>query len=150
MNSRAFDSNACSDRVNSVIIGLNCNLGSLSGNSDNFFDSNQSVKNFRNLLLKKSLQKHGRRSGKYYTWSIVFHFNSGNYGPDRVSLAEEIRRNLLCFRQKKLIVILISYKNLFLPCLINLTNNNLSNLILIKIEQIGFINIHDSAGKILL
>ena len=149
MDTASLYAYACSYRVDAVVIGLNCNLCPVTRYADDFLDGNQTVENLRNFLLEESFQEYAGGSGKYDARVVVLHLNLCNDGLDGISLAEEVRRNLLALRQNQLVVSVIANQNFLFPNLVNFSNHNLTDLVFVVVEKVGLVYVHDSSGEVL-
>ena len=145
----AFHADACSDRVNPVVIRLYGNFRPLPRDTHNLLDGDETVVNLRNLSLEEFRKELVGNARKRDNRSRVPHLHGLDDGLHGVTLLEVLARNLLHLRKFQFIALVVKENNLLSPGLMNLSGEELSDHILIFIIKIGLLEVHDSTLKIL-
>src|SRR5699024_4692711 len=82
MDANALHPHTSSYRVNPLVVRKYGNFGPITRLPGNFLKFNNTVKHFRYLILKQTLQKYGRCPRNNYRWVVVvalhFHYNCTN------------------------------------------------------------------------
>ena len=143
MDSRTFHTYTCAYRVDALVEGLYRHFGALTRDTGDLLDSYQTFLHLRYLLFEQTLQEQRSRTAQDDLRLLVLVLHLDHYGTDHVALAVEISRNLVLLRQVELVALLVQKKHLFLPYLIQLSGNHLTQHVFVFLVQRLFLQLHD-------
>ena len=139
MNTGTFHSDAGADRVDTVIVRLNGHFCSLSRNTGNRLDGDQTIVDFRNFKFEQTLQEQFVCTGKDDLRIVVVVVHPLYDSTHGFTFTVKISRDLFCFREQQLITLVIQQQDLLLPYLVNIGCDDIADFILILSKQTVFL-----------
>ena len=145
-----LDTDAGADRIDAVVVGFDGHLGTFTRDADDFLDGDQSVIDFRDLLLEELDQEFVGRAGQGDVGSgVVLHLHALDDRADGLVLLETFARNLLVLGQAELVAVLIEDEHFLGPGLVDFAGEDVTDLLGVLVEEIGLLDIHDATLQIL-
>ncbi len=118
--------------------------------SDNLLDCYETFFDFRNFHFEELGQELRRSSGESnIRSSVVSHLDLFDQSADGVLLLEMLSRNLLQLRQVELVALLVEDEHLLRIGLVYLAGEHLPDLLLVHIEEVGLLDVHDPSLEVL-
>ena len=121
--------------IDTVVITLDSHLGTFTRHTGYATDGNQTVVNLRNLSLEQALKEQIRGTAQNDARIVVLVLHFLDNGTDGLALVVVVGRNLLTLRQVELVALIVDEQHLALPNLVNLSADNLSDLVLVFLVQ---------------
>ena len=135
MHTATLHANASAYWIDTIIVTLDSNLCTLTRHTGNTTNGNQTILNLRNLCFKHTLQELVRGTRDDNAWIVVLVLHLLNNGTDGLTFTIVVSRNLLTLWQVELVTLIIDEQHFALPHLINLSTDNLANLVLILLVE---------------
>ena len=149
MNTATLHTDTGTYRVDAVIVALNSNLCTLTGDAGNLLNGNQSVIDFGNFHFEQALQEHRRRTAQDNLRIIVLVVHTCHYGAGSLTLAVEVARYLFGLGQQQLVAFIIEQQHFFLPYLVDFCVDDASHLINIFVIDTIFFQFQNLGGQCL-
>ena len=147
MNTAPLYTYAGTYRVDTVVVRLNGNLGTLTGDTGNLLNGNQSVIDFGHFHLEQTLQEYRRCTGKDNLRIVILVVHTGHHGTRRFSLAIEIARNLFRLGQQQFVSFIVEQQHFLLPYLVYFRIDDITHLINIFIIDTVFFQFQNFRGQ---
>ena len=103
MDTRTFHAYASSNRIDTLIVRLNCYLSTFTRNTGNLLDCDKTVVDFRNFLFKQTLQEHRRSTAQDNLRVVILIVYTSYYRTNSFAFTIEIAWNLFCFRKFRIL-----------------------------------------------
>ena len=135
VHTATLNADAGSNRVDAVVIALNCHLGAVARHTGHTANGYQAIGYLRHLGLKKPLKEHGSSAAKNDAGVVVLVVNPQDDSLHCLALAIVVTGNLLALGQVKLVALVIHEQHFTLPHLINLGTHHLTHAVLVLVVQ---------------
>ena len=139
MYTRTFHTHASSYRIDTIVIRFNGNFSTLSRNTGNRLDGDQTIVDFRNFKFEQTLQEQFVCTGKDDLRIVVVVIHPLYDSTHGFTFTVKISRDLFCFREQQLITLVIQQQDLLLPYLVNIGCDDIADFILILSKQTVFL-----------
>ena len=126
MDTASLDSDAGTDRIDALVVALDCYFGTFAWFAGHILDGDEAVVYLGNLQLEKPAQEARVGAGDDYLGVVVGVVDTFHDGAYHVALVEEVTGNLLLFRQDQLVLVLVNEKHLALPYLMDFGSDDFS------------------------
>ena len=143
MNTRTLDTHTSAYRINTIVEGLNRHFGTLTRDTGDVLNRNQTLFHLRHLLLKQPLQEQRSRTAQDDLRVLVLVIYLYYHRANHLSFAVEIRRDLVLFRQVELVALFVKQQHLFLPHLVQLTRHHLTDHLFVLLIKHLFLQLKD-------
>ena len=147
MDTATLHTHAGTYRVDTVIVALDGNLGTLAGDAGNLLDGNQSVIDFGYFHLEQTLQEDGRRTAQDNLRIIILVVHTCHYGAGSLALAVEVTRYLFGLGQQQFVAFIIEQQHLLLPNLVDFRIDDGTHLINVFVVNTIFLQFQYLGGQ---
>ena len=143
MNTCTFYTYACAHGINAVVKALHSYFCTLTRDTGDVLYTDQTVMHLGHLLLEQSLQEQRARTAQDDLRVLVLVIHLYDYGANGITLAVEVGRNLVLLGQVELVVLFVQQQHLFLPYLVELTADDLSEFLAVTHIQVFLLQVQD-------
>ena len=149
VDTAAAHTDACTYRIDTVVIALDCHLGTLSGHARDLLDGNQTVGDLGNLLFQQTLQEGRAGTGENDLRIVVLVVDTLDDGTHGLALTIHVTGDLLALGQDEFVVVIVDEEHLALPHLIDLSGHDLTDLVLVFVVKLIVLQLQHLAGQCL-
>ena len=143
MDTRTLHTDTSTYRIDTVVEGLNGYFRTLTRDTGDVLDRDQTFLDLRDLLLEQALQEERSGTTQHNLRIRVVILHLDYYGTYHITLSVEVRRDLVLLRQVELVPLFVQQQDLFLPYLVQLTRHDLATHIFIMLIERLFLQFED-------
>ena len=143
MNTCTLHADTGSDRIDTLIEGLNGYFRTLTRDAGDLLNRDQTLFDLRHLLLEETLEEERACTREDDLRVLVLVVHLRYYGTNHLSLAVIIGRDLVLLRQVHLVAFLVQEEHLTLPHLIELAGNDLTDHLCVLEVEVLLLQLQD-------